>query len=137
MRTPEQFIEVLKVYLQIENGIHIVNRKAPGKSIEEVMQAFGFHGVGESPKYHGMKQDILSLLNELGTEHLIKMKADYDDQNLSNVEDEKSGTFVANGRVIWKFKLEVLDGEFAYIKIKDNSDLNKCICLSFHPDQPE
>lgn len=45
---------------------------------------------------------------------------------------EKTG---AEQLVVWMFKIQV-NGEIAYIKIKDESERRGCVCISFHKDQP-
>ncbi|MFW6377683.1 MAG: hypothetical protein ACOCZ5_03455 [bacterium] len=39
-------------------------------------------------------------------------------------------------KVVWTFKMEI-DGNIAYIKLKDESERRGCVCLSFHKDHPE
>lgn len=136
MRAPDEFIQIKNAAL-LKGDYHIIDRRERGKGIEETMQAIGFHGADQSPEYEGLIQDIVDLLLELTTEHLVKLKPEYDYADVKNgtrVMDEKVGSFVAKGRVIWKFKLEVLDDVILYIKLKDESDRRGIVCISFHED---
>lgn len=138
MRAPDEFIQIKNAAL-LKGNYHIIDRRERGKGIEETMQAIGFHGVDQSPEYEGLGliQDIIDLLLELTTEHLVKMKPEYDYTDVENdtrVMDESIGSFIAKGRVIWKFKLEVLDDFILYIKLKDESGCRGIVCISFHED---
>jgi len=39
-------------------------------------------------------------------------------------------------KVVWTFKMEI-NGDVAYIKLKDESARRGCVCLSFHKDHSE
>ena len=38
------------------------------------------------------------------------------------------------GRIIWVYKVNI-NGTTAYIKLKDETELRGCVCLSFHEDE--